>query len=71
MRLGLLRRQASAPHEVGDERVVLGQLLELAVADPVGARIADVADRDAPVRQERGGDGRAHAGGLGSVRARS
>ena len=31
-----------------DERVVVGQLLELAVADAVGARVADVAERDAP-----------------------
>ena len=63
--VGLLRREAAAPHQVGDERVVLGQLLQLAVADPVGARVADVTDGDAPVRQDRGGDGRAHAGGLG------
>ena len=35
--LRLLRRQLAAPHELGDERVVVGQLLELAVAQPVGA----------------------------------
>ena len=43
--LGLLGRELAAAHELGDERVVLGQLLELAVAQQVGARVADVADR--------------------------
>ena len=47
VRLGLLRRELAAADELGDERVVLGQLLELAVADEVRARVADVADPDA------------------------
>ena len=50
-----------AADELGDERVVVGQLLELAVADAVGARVADMADRDAVVLDERGGHRRAHA----------
>ena len=37
VRVGLLGREAPAPHQVGDERVVFGQLLQLAVADPIGA----------------------------------
>ena len=45
MHLGLLGRELAAAHELGDERVVVGQLLELAVAQQVGARVADVADR--------------------------
>ena len=46
---GLLGGELAAPHELGDERVVVGQLLELAVAQPVGARVADVPDRDRAV----------------------
>ena len=41
----LLRREPPTLQELVDERVILGQLLELAAADPVGARVADVADR--------------------------
>ena len=48
----LLGRELTAPHELGDERVVVGQLLELPVAQPVGARVADVPDRDLPVGLE-------------------
>ena len=53
--LRLLRRQLAAPHELGDERVVVGQLLELVVAQHVGARVADVAEGDAcrPARRAR------------------
>ena len=45
-RLRLLGRELAAPHQLGDERVVLGQLLQLAVADQVRARVADVPERD-------------------------
>ena len=38
-------RQLAAPHELGDERVVVGQLLEPVVAQQVRARVADVAER--------------------------
>ena len=44
--LGLLRRELAAAHQLGDERVVVGELLEHAVADAVRARVADVAERD-------------------------
>ena len=50
VRLGLLRRELAAAHELADERVVLRQLLELAVADAVGARVADVAEGDRAAR---------------------
>ena len=53
MRLGLLGRELAAADELGDERVVVGQLLELAAADAVGARVADVADRDRRRRRRR------------------
>jgi hypothetical protein len=44
-----------------DERVVVRDLEELAVAEPVGARVADVAERGVPVRPEQGGQRGAHA----------
>ena len=60
----LLGRELAAAHELGDERVVVGQLLELLVAQPVGARVADMADRDLPVGLEhRDGHRRAHPRG--------
>ena len=63
------RRQLAAPHELGDERVVVGQLLELVVAQEVGARVADVAERDDAVRRldERDRHRRPHARGAGVV----
>src|SRR6185503_13629355 len=57
-----------AADELGDQRVILGQLLQLAVADQIGARVADVADRDAAVLDERDRHRRAHAGGGGVLR---
>ena len=63
--VGLLGREPSAPHEVADERVVLGQLLQLAVADPVRARVADVAERDPSAREEGRRHRRPHAGDVG------
>ena len=45
------RRELAALQQLVDERVVLGQLLELAAADDVGARVADVADRHARRRR--------------------
>src|SRR5262249_32873463 len=61
--LGLLRRQLAASNQLGDERMVVGQLVEPPVAKQVGARVADVAEGHAAVAaEERGGDRRAHAG---------
>ena len=68
MALGLLGRELAAADELGDQRVVLGQLLELAVADQVGARVADVADRDVAVLDERDRHRRAHPRGGGVLR---
>ena len=68
VQLGLLGRELAAADELGDERVVVGQLLERAVAEQVGARVADVADRDASsVVDERDGHRRAHPRGRGVV----
>ncbi len=62
MRLGLLGRQAAGADQLADERVVLGQLLELVVADEVRARIADVADVGDLTVDQRDRHRRAHAG---------
>ena len=43
----LLGREAALAHELLDQRVIDGQPLELAVAQAVAARVADVDDRDA------------------------
>src|SRR6266516_6757642 len=61
MRLGLLWRELAAADELCHERVILGQLLELAVADQVGARVADVTDPHAVAVHERDRHRRAHA----------
>ena len=52
-----------APHLL-DQRVVAGEALELAVAKPVGAAVADVADRHLLGLQvdDRRGDRRPHPG---------
>ena len=63
--LGLLGGELAAAHELRDERVVVRQLLELAVAQDVRARVADVAERHAAVLDERDGHRRAHARDLG------
>ncbi len=61
MRLRLLRRELAALQELVDERVVVGELLDPAVADAVRARVADVADDDALALDERDGHRRSHA----------
>ena len=67
--VGLLLRQPARADELGDERVVVGELLQPAVADAVGPRVADVADRDGAglLVDERDGDRRPHPGGRGIV----
>ena len=53
-----------------NERVVAGDLGELAVAQQIAARVADVAQTQARAREEDGGEGGAHAiefGGLGHL----
>jgi hypothetical protein len=44
-----------------DERVVVRDLDELPVAQQVGPRVADMAERGVPVRPQQGGQRRAHA----------
>ena len=57
----LLGGELTAPHQLGDERVVVGQLLQMLVAQPVGPRVADMPDRDLPVGlEDRNRHRRAH-----------
>jgi acetylglutamate kinase len=63
--LGLLRGELPAAHELTHERVVVGELLELAVTHAVGARVADVGEGDLAVAHVGRGEGRAHARALG------
>jgi hypothetical protein len=60
--LGLLGGELPAADELRDERVVVRELLELAVAEDVGARVADVAENDAAVLDQRYRHGRTHSG---------
>ncbi len=60
MCLCLLGCEPSASDQVADERVILGELLECVFPHPVCPRVADVADRDGVVAEERGRDGRPH-----------
>jgi hypothetical protein len=62
MALGLLGRELSAADELRDERMVLRELLELAVANPVRARVSDVTDPDDALLDEGKGHRRAHSG---------
>ena len=65
MLLGLLLRETPLAAELLDQRVVLGQALELAVAEEVGAAVADVAEGHLVVAEQRRGERRAHAGAGG------
>ena len=53
--LGRLRRDLAGALELGDQRVVARELLELAVAQAVGAAVADVAEADLAVGDLGGG----------------
>ena len=64
VRLRLLLGELAAGHELADQRVVAREPRELAVAPQVGARVADVGDRDLGLADVGGRAGRAHAGGL-------
>ena len=59
---GLLGGELPAAAHLLDERVVLGEAAELAVAEAVGAGVADVGDRDVALADVDGGERRAHAG---------
>jgi hypothetical protein len=67
--VGLLRRELALAHELLDERVVVGQTLEVAVAQAVEAAVADVGDRDLVLAHVGERHRRAHPGAL-VVRAR-
>ncbi len=62
MLVGLLGGELAATAHLLDERVVLGQARELLAAQPVGARVADVGDRDVVLADVGGRDRRAHPG---------
>ena len=61
MVLGLLLGQAPLAHQLLDERVIVGQALEPAVAQQVGATVADVRDRDLVLADVGGRQRRPHA----------
>ena len=56
----LVGREPARADELGDERVVIGELLERAVAEEVRAGVAHVADPDVVVLDERHRHRRAH-----------
>ena len=62
MRLGLLGRELPAFHQLVHERVILGELLHLPVADEIRARVADVAERNRVALDERDRHRRPHPG---------
>ncbi len=59
----LLGRQRARAHPLGDQRMVVREAREHAAAPEVGARVADVGERDRASAHERGRDRRAHARG--------
>ena len=61
MLLRFLGRQATLAHQFVDERVVVGQLHQLTVAQAVRAAVTDVGDRDVLLTDVGGGQRRAHA----------
>ena len=63
--LSLLLGEPPLAAQLLDQRVVLGQALELAVAEQIGAAVADVAERDLVVAQHRRRQRGPHAGSGG------
>ena len=62
---GFLRRQATLAQQLVDERVVVGQPQQIAVAQAVRATVADVCDRDVLLADVDGGERGPHPGMLG------
>ena len=62
MLLGLLLREPSLATKLLHQRVILGEALELALAQNVRAAVADVPERDLIATDHRGGQGGPHAG---------
>src|SRR4029077_15931568 len=58
----LLLGQESDAHLLGDPRVILRDLTQLAIADDIGAAVADVDDIGAATSEDERDTGRAHAG---------
>ena len=63
--LDLLARELAALDELVEDRVVLGELLDPAVAHQVDAAVADVRDEAVRARDEQRRERRAHAALLG------
>ena len=61
MLLGLLLREPALAAELLDQGVVLGQALELTVAEQIRAAVPDVAEGDLVVPQHRRGECGPHA----------
>ena len=64
MSRGLLGRQLLLAHQFLDERVVLGETLERAVAEQIRATVADVGDRHRGVVDVGGRQRGSHPGAL-------
>src|SRR6202041_3489781 len=65
--LGFLGRQPALADQLVDERVVVGEAQQLAVAQAVGAAVADVRDRHLLLTYVDRRQRRAHAGVLGAA----
>ena len=61
MTLGLLGRERTPANQLADERVVVGQLAQLAGSQDIRARVANVRKHERIAIDHRGGDCRAHA----------
>jgi hypothetical protein len=62
---GLFRSELAAVDLLLEERVVVRELLELLAAQPIAARVPDVADAHAIAAEHDGHERRPHAGALG------
>ena len=62
MHLGLLLRELAAQHQLADQRVVVREPDQVAAAQQVGARVADVRDRHLALADVRRGQRGPHAG---------
>ena len=62
---GLFRRELALADQLGDQRMVTGQLLDRAVADQIGAAVADVRQESLGVADDQRRAGGAHADALG------
>ena len=64
-RIDLVALDLAAPHQLVDERVILGELVHLVLPQQIDARVAHVRDEAAIAGDEQRRRGRAHAALLG------